>query len=76
MSSIITATAVNGGLPTEAGYTHGFEMLTGAAIAAAIAAMLVPSGARTLSRDTLRGAMPHAELGLVAAGTLFGDEPE
>jgi EmrB/QacA subfamily drug resistance transporter len=76
MSSIITASAVNGGLPTEAGYTHGFELLTVAAIAAAIASFLVPAGVRTMSRADLRNSMPHAELGLVAAGTLFGDDPE
>jgi EmrB/QacA subfamily drug resistance transporter len=76
MSSIVTASAHHGGLPTEAGYTHGFELVTGAAVAAALAAMLVPSKLRSLSRKELHDAMPHAELGLVAAGTLIGDDPE
>ena len=43
--------------------------------------MLGPSAARALSgnrrADQLRGdELPHAELGLLAAGTLTGDEPE
>jgi predicted MFS family arabinose efflux permease len=76
MSSIVTATAHHGGLPTEAGYTHGFELLTAAAIAAALASLLVPSKLRDLSREELHDALPHAELGMVAAGTLVGDDPE
>ena len=47
-----------------------------AAIAAAVAATRVPSGLRPLSPDELHDALPHAELGMVAAGTLVGDEPE
>jgi EmrB/QacA subfamily drug resistance transporter len=76
MSSIIAASAHHGGLPHESGYTHGFELLTVSAVAAALAAMLVPSSVRTLSREEIRQAMPHAQLGLVAAGTLVGDDPE
>jgi EmrB/QacA subfamily drug resistance transporter len=76
MSSIVTASAHHGGRPQESGYTHGFELLALAAIAAALAATLVPSRLRGLSRGELHDAMPHAELGLVAAGTLLGDDPE
>jgi EmrB/QacA subfamily drug resistance transporter len=76
MSTIVTGSARHGGLPHESGYTHGFELLTVAAIAAVLAAMLVPSTLRPLTRDEQRAAMPHAELGLVAAGTLVGDESE
>jgi EmrB/QacA subfamily drug resistance transporter len=76
MSSIVTSTAGIGGLPRESGYTHGFGMLTVAALAAAIAAMLVPSAARVLSGAQQADQMPHAELGLLPAGTLAGDEPE
>jgi hypothetical protein len=76
MSSIITASAHHGGLPRESGYTHGFELLTAAAVAAALAAVLVPSKLRPLSREQWHHALPHAELGLVAAGTLIGDDPE
>jgi EmrB/QacA subfamily drug resistance transporter len=60
MSSIVTSTAHAGGLPRQAGYTHGFALLTGAAIAAALAAVLVPSAARNLSRDKRADTMPHA----------------
>jgi EmrB/QacA subfamily drug resistance transporter len=76
ISSIIAASAHRGGLPHVSGYTHAFELLTGTATAAALAALLVPAGLRTLSRDEMRRAMPHAELGLIAAGTLVGDDPE
>jgi EmrB/QacA subfamily drug resistance transporter len=76
MSSIVTASAHHGGLPQESGYTHGFELLTVAAVAAALAATLVPSKLRKLSGDALHDALPHAELALVAAGTLIGDDPE
>jgi sugar phosphate permease len=76
MSSIVTSTARAGGLPRESGYTHGFALLTIAAIAAAVAAMLVPPTVRTLSRPRQAETMPHPELGLLAAGTLAGDESE
>jgi EmrB/QacA subfamily drug resistance transporter len=76
MSSIITASAHHGSLPTESGYNHGFALLTVGAFAAAGAGMLVPSARRKLTKSELEHAMPHAELGLVAAGTLVGDESE
>jgi EmrB/QacA subfamily drug resistance transporter len=76
MSSVVTSTARPGGLPLGSGYTHGFALLTGATAAAAVAAMLVPSAARRLSREQQAETLPHAELGLVAAAVLVGDEPE
>jgi EmrB/QacA subfamily drug resistance transporter len=81
MSSIVTSTTGIGGLPRESGYTHGFGLLTLATIAAAVCAMLVPSAARALSGgrradEPQADEVPHAELGLLAAGTLTGDEPE
>jgi EmrB/QacA subfamily drug resistance transporter len=76
MSSIVTSTARAGGLPRESGYTHGFALLTGAAVAAALAAMLVPATVRSLSRPRPVEALRHPELGALAAGTLAGDEPE
>jgi MFS family permease len=76
MSSIVAASVHDGGLPHESGYTHGFEFLAASAIAAVVAAMLVPTNLRTLSREELHDAIPHPELGLVAAGTLVGDESE
>ena len=74
MSSVVTSTARPGGLPLGSGYTHGFALLTGATAAAALAAMLVPSAARRLSREQYAETLPGAELGLVAA--LAGDKPE
>jgi EmrB/QacA subfamily drug resistance transporter len=76
MSSIVTSAAGPSGLPLAAGYTHGFALLTGATAAAALAAMLVPSAGRRLSREQQAETLPHAELGVVAAGTLTGDDPE
>jgi EmrB/QacA subfamily drug resistance transporter len=75
MSSIVTGSA-HGGLPTEGGYTHGFELLTATAALAALAALLVPTARRRVGRDELRRALPHAELAQVAGGTVLGDEPE
>jgi EmrB/QacA subfamily drug resistance transporter len=76
MSSIVTSTATAGGLPRESGYTHGFGLLTIAAIAAAAAAMLVPSTMRSLSHGKRGETMPAAEPGLPAAGTLAGGKRE
>ncbi len=76
MSSIVTSTTGIGGLPRESGYTHGFGLLAVATIAAAVAAMLVPAVARIRSGSEVDEELPHAELGLLAAGTLAGDEPE
>ena len=75
MSSIVTSGVRAGGLPREAGYTHGFAFLTVVSVVAAVAAVLVPRTRRLTSADAA-SALPHAELGLVAAGTLVGDEPE
>jgi MFS family permease len=76
MSSIITATVHDGSLPTAAGYDHGFAFLSIMAIGAAAAVLLVPASTRRLSRGEFKEAHPHPELGLVAAGTLVGDDPE
>jgi MFS family permease len=76
MSSVVTATAHHGSLPTESGYNHGFALLAIGAVAAAGAGMLVPSARRVLSLTELHDAMPHAELSMVAAGTIVGDESE
>ena len=75
MSSVVTSRLQADGLPFASGYTHGFALLTGAAVLAALAALLVPAmrgGSAVHDPDKA----PHAELALVAAGTLVGDEPE
>ena len=75
MSSIVTAGVHHGSLPAESGYTRGFALLTVAAAGAAIAATLVPSTLRARSASS-KDTMPHAELGLLAGGTLAGDQSE
>ncbi|MBB3677202.1 MFS transporter [Modestobacter versicolor] len=77
MASVVTAHAGAGGLPAESGYTNGFLMLTGALVAAALAALLIPA----VRRDPATHAEPdvalrHPEAALVAGGTLVGDDPE
>jgi EmrB/QacA subfamily drug resistance transporter len=72
MATIVTARLQPSGLPRETGYTVGFAVLTGAMLAAALVALLVPRG----EADAPEVIMRHGELGLVAAGTLVGDESE
>jgi EmrB/QacA subfamily drug resistance transporter len=77
MSSIVVSGVHAGDIPHESGYTNGFTLLAAATIIAAVAGVFVPS---TLKADKAALAdpatRPHAELGLVAAGTLVGDESE
>jgi predicted MFS family arabinose efflux permease len=72
MASVVTASAGSNGVPTEAGYQHGFLMLGGALLLSAVAALLIPVTGRKVGPDILA----HAELAIVAAGTLVGDDPE
>jgi EmrB/QacA subfamily drug resistance transporter len=77
MASIVTSHTLPSGLPKEAGYTGGFLMLTGAAVLAALAGTLIPRlhTARD-AHQVEQATMAHAGAGLVAGGTLVGDEPE
>jgi EmrB/QacA subfamily drug resistance transporter len=81
MGSIVTATHAADGLPKESGYTNGFAMLAFAALLAMVAAFLIPTsrrgadGAPAGSIDEVPE-LPHAEMALVAGGTLAGDESE
>jgi EmrB/QacA subfamily drug resistance transporter len=72
MASIVTAELEPSGLPKESGYTIGFAVLAGALFACALVALLIP----TSTAHEVDVVMPHAELSLVAAGTLFGDDSE
>lgn len=76
MSSIVTAGTQHGGLPRQSGYTHGFELLTVTAAAAALATLLVPGRLPRLNGKVFHDAIPHAELAVLAGGTLVGDDPE
>jgi EmrB/QacA subfamily drug resistance transporter len=77
MASVVTSGAAPNGLPQKSGYTHGFMMMGIASVGAALAALLIPAARRNLSphRDD-EVAIPHAEMALIAAGTLSGDESE
>jgi EmrB/QacA subfamily drug resistance transporter len=77
MASIVTAGVHPGKLPFVSGYVHGFVMLGIGTAFAAMAGFLIP----TLKKDhpsaqELHDEMVHAEMALVAGGTLAGDEPE
>jgi EmrB/QacA subfamily drug resistance transporter len=77
MSSIVTATVRSNGYPSKAGYTHGFAFLTIATVAAVAAAAFVPT-LGPVDPKVVEDAHPHPhpELGLLAAGTVVGDDPE
>ena len=77
MASVVTAGAAPSGLPRESGYQHGFLLLGYALLLSAVAALLIPTVRR--SRGTHREPsveLRHAELALVAGGTVVGDESE
>jgi predicted MFS family arabinose efflux permease len=79
MGSIVTARVTSTGLPVESGYSNGFLLLAAALLLSAIAALLIPSIAKHAvghHREEPVVEMRHAELGLVAGGTLVGDESE
>ena len=78
MASIVTANAQPSGLPREAGYTHGFAMLAGAMVIAALAALVIPASraGRKVAAGLPDDEPAHPELGVVAGGTLIGDKPE
>jgi EmrB/QacA subfamily drug resistance transporter len=75
MASVVTASPAADGLPREAGYTHGFAMLGGALLVAAVAAVLIPVTRRT-ARIDFADEPQHAELAMVPGGTVVGDKPE
>lgn len=69
VSGVITAHPQANGLPREAGFTMGFLLLTGLALAAAVAALAVPSARRaTAGRRPAPAPEPIGELVTVPAG--------
>jgi hypothetical protein len=77
MASIVTAGVRPGKLPLDSGYVHGFILLGIATTFAAFAVLLLPSvKAGRPSAQELHDEMAHAEMALVAGGTLVGDESE
>jgi MFS family permease len=73
MASIVTSQLEPSGLPKEAGYTIGFAVMAAALVLAALAGLLIPS-ARSLRRAA--GEPEHAEMAMVAGGTVVGDKSE
>ncbi len=73
MASIVTSQLAPSGLPKESGYTIGFAVMAVALVVAALAALLIPSVRRLRQ---LAGQPEHAELAMVAGGTIVGDESE
>ncbi len=72
MASIVTARLAPDGLPKESGYVIGFLTLAGGLVLAAVAGLRIPVGRRPRPRE---GA-PHAELAMVAGGTVVGYDSE
>jgi EmrB/QacA subfamily drug resistance transporter len=73
MASIVTSQLSATGLPKEAGYTTGFAVMAGGLLLAALAGLLMPSAQRMRQAEH---EPEHAELAMVAAGTIVGDESE
>ncbi|MCW2606560.1 MAG: Multidrug resistance transporter, superfamily protein [Frankiales bacterium] len=68
LGSVVTAGARADGLPVEAGYTHGFAVLAGCSLLAALVALLVP--VHRPEPEDLPGEVRHPELAVVASGEL------
>ncbi len=73
MASIVTSQLLPSGLPKESGYTTGFAVMAAGLVLAALAGLLIPS-ARGLRR--MAGEPEHAELAMVAGGTIVGYQSE
>jgi EmrB/QacA subfamily drug resistance transporter len=74
MASIVTSQLAPSGLPKQAGYTIGFAVMACGLVLAALAGVLMPSGRRL--RQAADGEPAHAELAIVAGGTVVGDQSE
>ncbi|MCU1658501.1 MAG: major facilitator superfamily 1 [Pseudonocardiales bacterium] len=74
MASILTSGHLASGLPKESGYTIGFAVLAAVLGLAAVAGLLIPNPRSGRSPKPVE--MAHAELALLAAGTVVGDESE
>jgi MFS family permease len=72
MASIVTAQLQPSGLPKESGYVIGFATLAGGLVLAALAGLRIPVGRRPVSKQDA----PHAELAIIAGGTVVGYDSE
>jgi predicted MFS family arabinose efflux permease len=75
MASVVTSHVGPSGLPKETGYTAGFALLAAGLLLAAGAALLIPAR-RAMSQHVGADEPEHAELAMVAAGTVVGDKSE
>ena len=73
MASIVTAGTPAGRLPHESGYTAGFAMIAIATAIATVAALLIP---KLPHRPDAEDEPEHAELAMLAGGTVVGAKPE
>ena len=73
MASIVTSQLLPSGLPKESGYTTGFAVMAVGLVLSALAGLLIPSP-RGLRR--MAGEPEHAELAMVAGGTIVGYQSE
>ncbi len=73
MASIVTSQLTPSGLPKESGYTTGFAVMAAGLVLAALAGLLIPSarGTRPIAVEP-----EHAEMAMVAGGTIVGDKSE
>ncbi len=69
MAGVVTARPGPGGLPTEAGYTTGFALLTALLLLAALTTTLIPPAQHDPAPAVPLG---HGETGLIAAAPLVG----
>jgi MFS family permease len=77
MGSILSSSVTADGIPTEHGYRDGFALLAAIMVLAAIAALFIPRarGVRDAHQEE-QAHLAHAELAIVAGGTIVGDDPE
>jgi EmrB/QacA subfamily drug resistance transporter len=73
MTSIVTAGVSPGALPPKSGYLDGFAAATAWCLGSVVTCLAIPRPTEPAALDV---SALHAELGLVAGGTLAGDEPE
>jgi MFS family permease len=76
MATLVTANVFPSGIPREAGYRNGFIALTIAMVVCAGVALMIPKVSRQAIEEHLVDEPEHAELGIVAGGTLIGDKSE
>jgi MFS family permease len=72
MASIVTSRLQPSGLPAQSGYTAGFAVMAAGLLLAALAGLLIPAARGRRAA----GELEHAELAMVAGGTLVGDQGE